>query len=174
MPSARGGIATRMVTALLAFMTVWYRKRTKTKGRKPADYHRRINSTIADHIYTVPVAEGHPAGAVHSGESICVTGYTPEELGAKPELWIDMICAKDREAVRTRLLQSLLANGLESLGRELATWEDLDLRRLLNDLDRLRDEVHIDFLLQDLPGTKENEAQETTSDGKENRVVCGR
>jgi PAS domain S-box-containing protein len=47
-------------------------------------------------------------------------------------------------------IRSLLAR-YEDLEREFATWEDPYLRHLLDDLKRFREEVHIDFLLQDLP-----------------------
>ncbi len=48
-------------------------------------------------------------------------------------------------------IRGLLAR-YEDLARQLATWEDPHLRRLLDDLDRFREEVRMDFLLQDLPG----------------------
>ncbi len=48
-------------------------------------------------------------------------------------------------------IRSLLAR-YEELGGALATWEDPHVRHLLDDLDRFREEVHMDFLLQDLPG----------------------
>jgi PAS domain S-box-containing protein len=47
-------------------------------------------------------------------------------------------------------IRSLLAR-YEDLEREFATCEDPHLRHLLDDLKRFREEVHIDFLLQDLP-----------------------
>jgi PAS domain S-box-containing protein len=115
MLSAKGGIATRIVTAFSAFVTALHHQGTKTKAGSPEDPYHKIGGAIADHIYTVHVAGGHPVRAVPNADSVRVTGYTPEELRARPALWIDMICDKDREAVRERLLRSLPGNDLESL-----------------------------------------------------------
>jgi hypothetical protein len=82
MPSTGGGVAARMVTVLLAFVTVWYDQRTKSRGKEPGDYHRKIERTSADPIDSVPVVEGPPVGAAHRVESFCVTGARCHTQGA--------------------------------------------------------------------------------------------
>jgi PAS domain S-box-containing protein len=73
-----------------------------------AQRYERLLQTVTDYMYMVEVEDGKATSTFHGPGCAHVTGYTWEELDAKPWLWYDMIHPDDRELVAdmtTRLLQ---------------------------------------------------------------------
>jgi PAS domain S-box-containing protein len=55
--------------------------------------------SVTDYIYTVEVKNGSPVRTIHGPGCVTVTGYTPEDYRADPDLWHRMIFEEDRPAV---------------------------------------------------------------------------
>jgi PAS domain S-box-containing protein len=64
--------------------------------------YRRITEAITDYIFTVRVANGHPAQTYHGPTCEAVTGYTTEEFLSDPFLWIRMVPQEDQDLVRAQ------------------------------------------------------------------------
>ncbi len=67
--------------------------------RQSEERYRHIIETITDYVFSVVVTEGRAASTTHGPGCVAVTGYTPEEFAASPELWLDMVVPEDRELV---------------------------------------------------------------------------
>ncbi|MBN1913228.1 MAG: PAS domain S-box protein, partial [Candidatus Omnitrophica bacterium] len=61
--------------------------------------YKQICETVTDYIYTVYIKDGRAVETIHGPTCRAVTGYTPEELVADPDLWIKMVPQEDRKAV---------------------------------------------------------------------------
>lgn len=61
--------------------------------------YRRLIESVTDYIYSVQIMDGVPVKTVHGPGCAAVTGYTSEEYGADPHLWLRMVHEEDREAV---------------------------------------------------------------------------
>jgi PAS domain S-box-containing protein len=61
--------------------------------------YRRLFESISDYVYTVRVEDGRPVSTTHGSGCIHVTGYTPQEYDADPNLWYRMIFEEDRAKV---------------------------------------------------------------------------
>jgi two-component system sensor histidine kinase HydH len=86
-------------------------KRAEKALSKSERRYRRITEAITDYIFTVRVANGHPAETYHGPNCVAVTGYTTEEFSLDPFLWIRMVPEQDRDLVRAQA--SELLAGLE-------------------------------------------------------------
>jgi PAS domain S-box-containing protein len=86
-------------------------KRAEKALTKSESRYRRITEAITDYIFTVRVANGHPAETYHGPNCVAVTGYTTEEFSLDPFLWIRMVPEEDRDLVRAQA--SELLAGLE-------------------------------------------------------------
>jgi two-component system sensor kinase FixL len=69
--------------------------------------YRRMTEAVTDYIYTVRFEYGKPAATVHRPTSVAVTGYTPDELNANPQLWLDIVHSEDIEVVREQVSRCL-------------------------------------------------------------------
>lgn len=78
--------------------------------------YRHLLESVTDYIFTVRVERGRPVGTSHSPGCIAVTGYTPEDYAADPDLWYRMVHEEDREAVKEQA--GLLLSGGEALPLE--------------------------------------------------------
>jgi PAS domain S-box-containing protein len=70
--------------------------------------YRRITETITDYVYTVRIGEDGQTTTIHGPGCAAVTGYSPEELAADPDLWIRTVLPEDRPIV-TENTRRLLA-----------------------------------------------------------------
>ena len=77
-------------------------QRTAELGESEERY-RRITETVTDYVFTVKIeADGREATS-HGPGCVAVTGYSPEEFEANPNLWLDMVVPDDRERVLTQI-----------------------------------------------------------------------
>jgi PAS domain S-box-containing protein len=60
---------------------------------------KRLVESVTDYIYTVKVEKGRGVATVHGPGCVTVTGYSPEEYHADPDLWYRMIFEEDRDAI---------------------------------------------------------------------------
>jgi two-component system cell cycle sensor histidine kinase/response regulator CckA len=83
-------------------------KRVNDALRESEERYRRITETITDYVFTVTVEHGAVTGTIHGPGCIAVTGYSPEEFSADPELWMKIVAPEDRAAV-TEQARAVLA-----------------------------------------------------------------
>jgi PAS domain S-box-containing protein len=62
-------------------------------------HYKHLLESITDYTYAVKFREGGVVETTHSPSCISVTGYTPEEYAADPELWLRMVHPDDQRAV---------------------------------------------------------------------------
>ena len=74
---------------------------------KSEDKYRRISEGLTDYLYTVRVQDGSAVSTMHGATCIAVTGYTTEEFGLDPALWITMVFKEDRDRVIQHFSQVL-------------------------------------------------------------------
>jgi PAS domain S-box-containing protein len=65
--------------------------------RESEERYRRITETITDYMFTVKVGPGGGLETRHGPGSVAVTGYSPAEFAADPDLWIEMVVQEDRD-----------------------------------------------------------------------------
>ncbi len=66
-------------------------------------HFRYLLESITDYSYTVKLDNGLPVKTIHSPGSISVTGYTPADYEAAPDLWYRMVYESDRAAVEQQV-----------------------------------------------------------------------
>ncbi len=83
------------------------RKAAEQGRRESEERYRHIIESITNYIVSVRIEHGVPVGVNHGQGSVAVTGYTPEELNADPELWDSLVVAEDRELVEESMRRVL-------------------------------------------------------------------
>ncbi len=79
------------------------RKRAEDLLRASEERFKHLVESVTDYIYTVKVEEGKAVKITHGPGCIGVTGYTPEEFEADPQLWFNMVYGEDRQYVTEQL-----------------------------------------------------------------------
>jgi PAS domain S-box-containing protein len=130
--------------------------------------YRRITEAITDYIFTVKVADGHPAETHHGPTCEAVTGYTDEEFNADPFLWIHMVPAEDQDIVRAQAWEALSGHDPKPIEHRIIR-KDGQIRWVSNSLVPMRDGqgtlVSYDGLLRDI--TNRKIAEETLRESEE-------
>ena len=130
--------------------------------------YRRITEAITDYIFTVKVADGHPAETHHGPTCEAVTGYTAEEFNADPFLWIRMVPAEDQDIIRAQASEALSGHDPEPIEHRIIR-KDGQIRWVSNSLVSTSDGqgnlVSYDGLLRDI--TNRKIAEETLRESEE-------
>ena len=130
--------------------------------------YRRITEAITDYIFTVKVADGHPAETHHGPTCEAVTGYTAEEFNADPFLWIRMVPAEDQDIIRAQASETLSGHDPEPIEHRIIR-KDGQIRWVSNSLvptsDGQGNLVSYDGLLRDI--TNRKIAEETLRESEE-------
>jgi PAS domain S-box-containing protein len=130
--------------------------------------YRRITEAITDYIFTVKVADGHPAETHHGPTCEAVTGYTAQEFNADPFLWIRMVPAEDQDIVRAQASEALSGHDPGPIEHRIIR-KDGQIRWVSNSLVPTRDGqgnlVSYDGLLRDI--TSRKIAEETLRESEE-------
>ncbi len=130
--------------------------------------YRRITEAITDYIFTVKVADGHPAETHHGSTCEAVTGYTAEEFNADPFLWIRMVPAEDQDIIRAQASEALSGHDPEPIEHRIIR-KDGQTRWVSNSLvpasDGQGNLVSYDGLLRDI--TNRKIAEETLRESEE-------
>src|SRR2546421_6890055 len=83
------------------------RHRSEQALQESEKHYKFLLDSITDYSYTVKLENGRPAKTIHNPGCISVTGYSPAEFEADPNLWHRMIHEDDREAVRQQVRRVL-------------------------------------------------------------------
>jgi len=62
-------------------------------------HYKFLLESITDYSYTVKLHDGKPVKSLHGPGCVAVTGHSPEEYDADPDLWYRMVHEGDRPAV---------------------------------------------------------------------------
>ncbi len=84
-------------------------RQTQLKLKETKERDKLICETVTDYVFTVQIKDGKPIQTNHGPTCVAVTGYTPEEFTAAPDLWIKMVHEEDRALVRKHA--SLILSG---------------------------------------------------------------
>ena len=101
--------------------------------RQSEERYKRISETVTDYIFTVRVANGRPAETYHGSNCEAVTGYTAEEFGADPFLWIRMVPCEDQDIVRAQAAEVFLGSKPKPIEHRI-TRKDGQVRWVINNL----------------------------------------
>ena len=130
--------------------------------------YRRITEAITDYIFTVRMANGHPAETYHGPNCVAVTGYTTEEFSSDPFLWIRMVPQEDQDLVRTQASELLAGHEPRSIEHRIMR-KDGQIRWVSNSLVPNYDVegklLSYDGLIRDI--TNRKIAEETTRESEE-------
>lgn len=91
-------------------------RETHVKLRKSKERYIRLLASVTSYVYNVTVHEGVPVSTVHGQGCEAMTGFSPEEYAADPDLWIRMIPDEDRPVVLSaaeRILHAALPLTIE-------------------------------------------------------------
>jgi len=130
--------------------------------------YRRITEAITDYIFTVRVANGHPAETYHGPNCVAVTGYTTEEFSSDPFLWIRMVPQEDQDLVRSQASELLSGHEPRSIEHRIMR-KDGQIRWVSNSLvpnyDVVGNLLSYDGLIRDI--TNRKIAEETLRESEE-------
>src|ERR1051326_1498642 len=96
-----------------------YAAERKTAERALHESEQRYKwllASMTDYIYNVVVENGRSVKTAHGAGSAALTGYTPAEYDADPQLWFRIVPADDQASVLahvTKVLQGLTPPALE-------------------------------------------------------------
>jgi PAS domain S-box-containing protein len=62
-------------------------------------HYKFLLESITDYSYTVKLIAGQPVKSIHGPGCVAVTGHSPQEYDADPDLWYRMVHETDRPAV---------------------------------------------------------------------------
>lgn len=88
------------------------RIQTEKALKESENRYRRIVESVTSYTYSVRIEQDRPVESSHSSGCVAVTGYTPEEYAADPELWFQMVVEEDRKAVLEQT--ALILSGKEA------------------------------------------------------------
>jgi PAS domain S-box-containing protein len=137
------------------------RKRADGALRTSESRFRRLVESVIDYVYTVHIENGQFVRTDYGPGCMTVTGYTPEQYVADPELWINMVHADDRAAVLAHCDQ-LLAGTPRTHIEHRIIHQDGTTRWIENTLierhDDQRQPIGYDGLIRDITRRKQAEA----------------
>lgn len=91
------------------------RQKVEQALRESEDRYRRMTEAVTDYTYSVRIQDGLAVETVHGPGCVAVTGYTAEDFGANPFLWIEMVHEEDRRPVQEQARRFLLGLEVEPL-----------------------------------------------------------
>lgn len=132
-------------------------KEAESALRASEERYRHITEAVTDYIFSVRFEDDKPVEAVDSAASVAVTGYTPEELNASPNLWFNIVHPEDWEAVRQQVSQCISGQDMKPIEHRIVR-KDGSVRWVRRTLVRNYDArgalVSYDGLLQDITDIK--------------------
>lgn len=72
---------------------------THEQLRKGKERYKRLLESVTSYVYSVSVHDGLPVSTLHGQGCEAITGFSPEEYAADPDLWFRMIPEEDRPGV---------------------------------------------------------------------------
>ncbi len=95
------------------------RKRIENTLRAREERYRKITETMTDYVFTIIVENGRISETIHGGACQPITGYSPEEFTANPNLWLEMVHQKDRDLVLRRAEKMINNEDVEQLSHRI-------------------------------------------------------
>lgn len=92
------------------------RRRAEQALRDSEERYKQLLGSVTNYVYNLKPADERPLVIAPGQGCIPVTGYTPEEFEANPNLWYEIVSEEDRESVAehmTRLFSEGKAHVLE-------------------------------------------------------------
>lgn len=83
--------------------------------RESEERYRHITEALTDYIYRVRVEGGRVVETTHGQACVAVTGYTSEDFAANPDLWLQMVDERDRQAVLEQAHRLLAGQDVQPL-----------------------------------------------------------
>ena len=74
-------------------------KRIEGALRQSEQRYKQLLESITDYTYSVEICGGRPVNTIHGFGCERVTGYTPSDYSANPQLWLQMVHPDDRNIV---------------------------------------------------------------------------
>jgi PAS domain S-box-containing protein len=75
------------------------RHRAERALQESEEHYRHLLESITDYSYTVNLQDGRAIQSVYGPGCVAVTGYSPSDYQAQPDLWYRMVHEVDRQAV---------------------------------------------------------------------------
>ena len=137
------------------------RRRSEQALLDSEERYQRITDAITDYIYTVSLGPDATGQTVHGPGCLGVTGYSSEELGGDPFLWIRMVVDEDRPAVLEQVRRILAGEDPPPLEHRL--WHKNGTQRWVRNTfvphrDARGELAAYDGLVQDITGQKRVDA----------------
>jgi PAS domain S-box-containing protein len=88
------------------------RRQVEEALRESEERYRRLLGSVTDYVYSVELQNGRPVATTHGPGCVPVTGYTPEDYSADPDLWYRMVHPDDQQAVVEQADRVLLGEGV--------------------------------------------------------------
>ena len=124
--------------------------------------YKRLVESVTDYVYEIKVRDGRPAETKYGPGCFAVTGYTPEEYAADPDLWNRIVHPADRALAAehaARVFSGQPANPLE----HRIIHKNNSLRWVRNTaaprFDQNEQLVNFDGMIRDITLVKQLEAQ---------------
>ena len=145
---------------VVASRDITERKRALHALQESEHRYRRLLASTTDYIFTVKVDQGRAVSTTHGPGCVAVTGYTPAEYDADPNLWCRMIHEDDRPAVMDQAAKLITGEAVSPLEHRIVH-KDGSLRWVKNTPVLHRDEagrvVSYDGLISDITERKRAE-----------------
>lgn len=160
-----------MATLVMLAMTItlfrsrrWIIKQQRSLQESEERY-KRITESITDYVYTVQIQAGEAVSTEHGPGCLAVTGYSGEEFGKDPFLWLNMVPTEDRAQVIEQAKQATRGEKISPIIHRIIR-RDGELRWVKNTIVYHRDEngklLSYDGLIQDI--TERKVAEDTVKD----------
>lgn len=75
------------------------RKEGEEALRQSEQRYKQLLASTTDYVFTVTVEKGNSLRTTYGAGSLALTGYTPGEYGADPQLWLRVVPKADQDAV---------------------------------------------------------------------------
>jgi len=75
-------------------------RHTQLRLQETEERDNFICETVTDYVFTVRLKDGNTVETSHGPTCVAVTGYSPEEFAADPDLWIKIVHEQDQALVR--------------------------------------------------------------------------
>ena len=130
--------------------------------RESEHRYRQLLQAVTTYAYSVKLENGEPVSTTHGKGCLGDTGYTPEEYGSDPKLWVSMIYPDDRAMVLKHIAAVLAGNDVPPVEHRIVD-KDGTVRWVRDTIVRYHNEAGVfdryDGLLEDI--TEHKRAEES-------------
>jgi PAS domain S-box-containing protein len=135
---------------------------TNSRLSASEERYRRITETITNYVYAVRIGDDGQATTIHGPGSVAVSGYSPEDLAADPDLWIRTVLPEDRPIVTENTARLLAGDHFGPIEYRIVTKAGVERwvrNTLVPEYDERGTLRAYDGLIQDITEQRKLEAQ---------------